>query len=150
MQKQNLIAAILLGCSCREGRAGKLEAGLRRIGVEKLSREDLEAMEWKELEKRIEGWRKQVKLAVSGDNPEGILMEEQVMLVVGAGHSYGRVTHCAPSVLALCCFTLMGERRLGEMVIKDLESHGGCKRFSRACFCPSAFLCASCPCLSVL
>jgi len=48
-----------------EGRSPKLEAGLRRIGVEKLSREDLEAMEWKELEKRIEGWRKQVKLAVS-------------------------------------------------------------------------------------
>ncbi|GJP56162.1 hypothetical protein CLOM_g15212 [Closterium sp. NIES-68] len=47
-----------------EVRGTMVEAGLKRIAVEKLTREQMDAMTWGELEKRIEGWRRQTRLAV--------------------------------------------------------------------------------------
>ncbi|CAI5986481.1 unnamed protein product, partial [Closterium sp. NIES-65] len=47
-----------------EVRGTMVEAGLKRIAVEKLTREQMDGMSWGELEKRIEGWRRQTRLAV--------------------------------------------------------------------------------------
>ena len=41
-----------------------VESSLRRIGVEKLKSEDVLKMTWEELEGKISGWIKQLKVAV--------------------------------------------------------------------------------------
>ncbi|CAI5519265.1 unnamed protein product [Closterium sp. Naga37s-1] len=51
-------------CAGSEVRGTMVEAGLKRIAVEKLTREQMDGMSWGELEKRIEGWRRQTRLAV--------------------------------------------------------------------------------------
>ena len=55
-----------MACCGRDVRGGMVERGLQSIGVEKLSKEEVNNMEWEELEKRIEGWRRQIRLAVGG------------------------------------------------------------------------------------
>ncbi|CAI5502047.1 unnamed protein product [Closterium sp. Naga37s-1] len=47
-----------------EVRGMMVEAGLRRIGVERLTHEEMDCMVWVELDTRIAGWRKHISLVV--------------------------------------------------------------------------------------
>ena len=40
----------------RVSRSSVLEEGLRKLGVEKLSKEDVQKMQWEVLEAKIENW----------------------------------------------------------------------------------------------
>ena len=46
-------------------RSRAIDSSLRRLGVEKLKPEDIFRMQWEDLEGKISGWIKQLKVAVS-------------------------------------------------------------------------------------
>lgn len=54
-----------LGKYCfRECRSSALESSLRKLGVEKLSKEDVQKMQWETLEAKIANWIHFMRIAV--------------------------------------------------------------------------------------
>lgn len=46
-------------------RASTLEQGLKKLGVERLSKEDVQKMPWEALEGKIVSWNQYMRIAVS-------------------------------------------------------------------------------------
>ncbi|CAI7798261.1 unnamed protein product, partial [Closterium sp. NIES-54] len=101
-----------------EVRGTMVEAGLKRIAVEKLTREQMDGMSWGELEKRIEGWRRQTRLAVSHAEGEATfsaqLGTDGRHGVAGAGETYRRVAAADKAGALLTC-EQMGAITWGEL-----------------------------------
>ena len=49
---------------CRDTRSSVLEESLRKLGVEKLSKEDVQKMQWEVLEAKIGNWIHFMRIAV--------------------------------------------------------------------------------------
>lgn len=49
----------------RDVRSATLEQSLRKLGVEKLSKEDVQKMQWESLEGKIGNWIQYMRIAVS-------------------------------------------------------------------------------------
>lgn len=49
---------------CRDTRAASLEQSLRKLGVERLSKEDVQKMQWEVLEAKIGNWIHYMRIAV--------------------------------------------------------------------------------------
>jgi hypothetical protein len=50
---------------CRDVRASTLEQSLRKLGVEKLSKDDVQKMQWETLEGKIGNWIQYMRISVS-------------------------------------------------------------------------------------
>lgn len=49
---------------CRDTRAAVLEQSLRKLGVERLSKDDVQKMQWEVLEAKIGNWIHYMRIAV--------------------------------------------------------------------------------------
>ena len=52
---------------CRDTRAAVLEQSLRKLGVERLSKDDVQKMQWEVLEAKIGNWIHYMRIAVRMD-----------------------------------------------------------------------------------
>lgn len=50
--------------STRDARASTLESSLRKLGVEKLNKDDVQRMQWEALETKIQNWIHYMRIAV--------------------------------------------------------------------------------------
>lgn len=56
---------VCIPCSIRDARSPVLEESLRKLGVEKLSKDDVQKMQWEVLEAKIGNWIHFMRIAVS-------------------------------------------------------------------------------------
>ncbi|CAI7920339.1 unnamed protein product, partial [Closterium sp. NIES-54] len=121
-----------------EVRGTMVEAGLKRIAVEKLTREQMDGMSWGELEKRIEGWRRQTRLAVSHAEGEATLwstgkwsaekaaqLSWEQMDAMAWRELEKRIDGWRRQIRLAVHVVFMAERELCETVLAGLEPHTG-------------------------
>ncbi|KAG6474215.1 hypothetical protein ZIOFF_068139 [Zingiber officinale] len=59
-----LVNWILIFCLIRDSRGSTLESSLRKLGVEKLNKDDVQRMQWEALESKIQNWIHFMRIAV--------------------------------------------------------------------------------------
>jgi exocyst complex protein 7 len=125
---------------CRDVRASTLEQSLRKLGVEKLSKDDVQKMQWETLEGKIGNWIQYMRISVSfislgcfidscrfSEILQGIWMPGMVCLISNWKCS-NRLPHRSPIIFAGLLYVQVkllfaAERKLCDQIWYHLDPH---------------------------